>query len=814
MPDGKVMGDPSHVQLTKDTMALGWTPPNPKTKWDVLPLVVMAEDDAPAFADLPADITRLVPIRHQTYEGFEHLDLNWVKFPALSRTGFDIGGIQYTAAPFFGWFMDSEIGVRNLADTFRYNALPDVAKAIGFRGNDLEDLPDHEKLVWLSRAQAELNFAVHSSFLKAGVTCISSLAASRSWSEFDDQHLKEKGYRLNADPYWISPPQGSIVPLWHRGFAPNYQPKPLIARHRFDPVKVWRRRIGVAADIADDYQLQATEVLKDAVANKVLSKVHIYFCGIGGTASKLAERLLKLLKEKSSLTIGNFGTLNSLQPEKIRPADVVLFVVATSGKGEVPTNGLRFMKRADSPNFIPSSARYSIFGLGDSSYRDSFNAASQLVDNVFRKGGLHPLLSSSTVESDVAMEDPPLNRFHEWWTRVEKVLAGQKEAGNSQNDVGFWTDRYIQHYNMLRSFREATMGFDPRKHKPQGMLKVSLEIPEPEYQDMGHVRLLPRNSPGKVKRVLKLLGIPDHTVIALSGDYPESNPTSRTWKEWQCRSPTVTVGNFVTDFVDLYRPFISMDWAPDSTIIHNSSAIEVLETIARGSKWVPSSASLKAILFSMETLRPRTYSVASTWLDTTSVGPNKSVVDVLVHVTPRGRFSDRCLADQGNQSKILYKLTANNACLPMLDPSGRPIVAVACGTCIGPIRSLVHRRIRILERTNMIIAATDKISLFLGFKTDHNNKLFIKLVDEAAKASKHNLLDMLYLVPSNKEKRRVQDYFDDCEDMLKRKLVDEGGYFYLCGNETMVRETKEKLRSVLGATAWDEVQERVIEEVF
>ena len=57
--------------------------------------------------------------------------------------------------------MDAEIGIRNLADTFRYNCLPKVAQAIGFdiktyqtmsefKGVEtFEDLPDYEQLLWL-----------------------------------------------------------------------------------------------------------------------------------------------------------------------------------------------------------------------------------------------------------------------------------------------------------------------------------------------------------------------------------------------------------------------------------------------------------------------------------------------------------------------------------------------------------------------------------------------------------------------------------------------------------------------------------------
>ena len=85
-------------------MELGWNPPELKTRWDLLPLVTMAEGDLPVFTEIPREIRELVPIMHPRYDSeFRQLDLKWVAFPALTRLGFDIGGVQYTATPFIGW---------------------------------------------------------------------------------------------------------------------------------------------------------------------------------------------------------------------------------------------------------------------------------------------------------------------------------------------------------------------------------------------------------------------------------------------------------------------------------------------------------------------------------------------------------------------------------------------------------------------------------------------------------------------------------------------------------------------------------------
>ena len=112
---GVSLGDPMSVNLTNAMIDLGWQPPEPKGRWDLLPLVAMAEGDRPAMIELPAELRKLVNIRHPKYTTeFENLDLKWVAFPALTRMGFDVGGVQYTATPFIGWYVYSSTYLSSL----------------------------------------------------------------------------------------------------------------------------------------------------------------------------------------------------------------------------------------------------------------------------------------------------------------------------------------------------------------------------------------------------------------------------------------------------------------------------------------------------------------------------------------------------------------------------------------------------------------------------------------------------------------------------------------------------------------------------
>ena len=57
------------------------------------------------------------------YDWFEGFGLKWYALPAVANMMLEIGGLQFPACPFNGWYMSSEIGARNLCDVYRYNML-------------------------------------------------------------------------------------------------------------------------------------------------------------------------------------------------------------------------------------------------------------------------------------------------------------------------------------------------------------------------------------------------------------------------------------------------------------------------------------------------------------------------------------------------------------------------------------------------------------------------------------------------------------------------------------------------------------------
>lgn len=213
-----IVGDPASVRFTKACMSLGWR--GAGTPFDVLPLVVQVNGRQPRWYPIPDNLVMEVPIQHPEYDSFAGLGLKWYAVPFISDMLLDIGGIRYTAAPFNGWYMGTEIGARNLADPDRYHMLPKVAELLKL------DTSTNVSL-WKDRALVELNAAVLHSFKAAGVSIIDHHTAAEQFRRFEQQE-ERSGRPLTGDWTWLIPPVSpAATHIFHRSYddrivKPNY----------------------------------------------------------------------------------------------------------------------------------------------------------------------------------------------------------------------------------------------------------------------------------------------------------------------------------------------------------------------------------------------------------------------------------------------------------------------------------------------------------------------------------------------------------------------------------------------------------------
>ena len=544
--------------------------------------------------------------------------------------------------------MDAEVGVRNLADTFRYNALPDVVRALGMAkgkldddAEELEDLPEYERLAMLSRAQAELNYAVYWSFLQAKVTMTDSLTASAKWCQYDDDFQRKNGFRLPSDPYWLAPPQGSLIPLWHRGGSPNYQPKPMITRHVQDPLKVWKRErhrwrhtnhtwkpLEIHSQVNERGLVQGESTKENPLVidyiphpkpstgmpttlpmivseivcspNHTSRCVEVYFCSSGRVAKKLAARLHKWIQrltcKSSHVTLKPLiEPLNNLTD--FHDGKTILLVVSSTGQGELPSNGHEFARLC---RFLLSNSAYtckkdfqfSIFGNGDSRYCNTFNGAALQLNNLLQQLGGLPL-AGGLYNGDTALDPFPLGSLKAWFSKLEpNVTKGL--------DQGTWNSSTISILKDKSSF-PVTVSILPINDADQQY---------DEYQQ----QLLATMRAGTLSSVVGVSGKDDHRSLLLSlrlGSEPVEEmsciqilpanadakvrrvlralcvqSTASTGFHFDGESPTYH--EFFTEFVDLELPFSKLDWlkACPSTVqqeftTESLSKLTILEVLER-----------------------------------------------------------------------------------------------------------------------------------------------------------------------------------------------------------------------------------------
>lgn len=213
-------GDPASITFTKECMEMGWR--GKGTDFDLLPIVFRVNGNKPTWYDIPKEIVLEVPIEHPKIAAFNQLRLKWYSTPIVSEMMLEIGGIHYTAAPFNGWYMGTEIGARNLADEDRYNMLPKVAEML-----DLDT--SRASTLWKDKALIELNVAVLESFKKAGVSIVDHHTAALQFKKFEEKE-KESGRKLTGDWTWLIPPVSpATTHIFHSQYnnetiSPNFFP--------------------------------------------------------------------------------------------------------------------------------------------------------------------------------------------------------------------------------------------------------------------------------------------------------------------------------------------------------------------------------------------------------------------------------------------------------------------------------------------------------------------------------------------------------------------------------------------------------------
>ncbi|XP_028607253.2 nitric oxide synthase 3 isoform X2 [Podarcis muralis] len=340
-PDGTILGDPANVDFTE------------------------APDEDPEIFPLPGELVLEVPICHPTLKWFKDLGLRWYALPAVANMLLEIGGLEFPAAPFSGWYVGCEIGMRNFCDSQRYNLLQEVAEQMGLDTQTTSSL-------WKDKAAVEMNVAILHSFQLAKVTIVDHHAIADSFMKHLENEQRLRG-GCPSDWVWLVPPiSGSLSPVFHQELV-NYQLSPLF-RYQSDPWKTYIpkgttvTRKKTFKEIAKAVKISA-KLMGHVMAKRV--KATILYASETGKSQAYALKLKQLFK-------GSFAPqvvcMDEYDVVSLEHETLVLVVTSTFGNGDPPENGERFARA-----LMEMSCPY----LADSepelqkSYKMRFNSISQ-----------------------------------------------------------------------------------------------------------------------------------------------------------------------------------------------------------------------------------------------------------------------------------------------------------------------------------------------------------------------------------------------------------------------------------------------------
>ena len=209
--DGTIVGDPSGVELAKVAESLGWR--GPGGRFDILPWILSGEDGGPKLYHIPDkflnDLPLTVHITHSTIPAIGEMDLHWLSLPGVANMMAEIGGLQFTAAPFAGWYQGTEIACRDLLDLQRYNLIEPLGHAMKL------DMSSNTTL-WKDVVALELNRAVLESYKEAKITIVDHYTQAEQFMDHMAAEYKIRG-GCPADWVWLVPPMsGSLVPTFHQ----------------------------------------------------------------------------------------------------------------------------------------------------------------------------------------------------------------------------------------------------------------------------------------------------------------------------------------------------------------------------------------------------------------------------------------------------------------------------------------------------------------------------------------------------------------------------------------------------------------------
>uniref|UniRef100_A0A8C7D926 Nitric oxide synthase n=1 Tax=Oncorhynchus kisutch TaxID=8019 RepID=A0A8C7D926_ONCKI len=833
MPDGSIQGDPSSVEFTTICIQLGWKPQY--GLFDVLPLVLQVNGEDPDLYEIPPHLILEVSMEHPQHKWFQDLGLKWYALPAVSNMLMEIGGLEFPACPFNGWYMGTEIGVRDFCDYQRYNILEEVGRRMGLETHKLSSL-------WKDQALVTINVAVIYSFQKNKVTITDHHSAAESFMKHLETEFRLRG-GCPADWAWLVPPMsGSLTPIFHQEMV-NYILSPFFY-YQPDPwmTHVWRN---------GEMCLKKAALFSSTLMSRVLAKrvrCTVLYATETGKSQTLAQRLNSMLNGafNSRLLCMEDYNFSDMEQESL-----LIVVASTFGNGDSPGNGESFKKQLFSLQYLRN--KYCVFGLGSRMY-PQFCAFAHAVDAKLEELGAERVTPTGEGDELNGQEEA----FSAWALTALKEFNIQGQLilqlpGSCISVSQLYVMIFIVSFTALSAIHSKTVF--PMKlkskhnlqspHSSRSTILVELERERSaevmNFAPGDHVGVFPGNLPQLVAGILKFLPHMPPTNQCLRLEYHDE-------KNWQTvgRIPACPLSQALTYFLDVTTP-------PSQNLLHKLSQLAKQEghrqrllTLAKVNSeyttWkmfrvpnflevleeFPSLEPSAAFLLSqLPLLKPRLYSISSS----PQLHPNELhlTLTVLNYHTQDGQgplHHGVCSTwlDTIKKGDLVPCFIYSSGGFHLPAEPSTPVILVGAGSGIAPFRSFWQQRLHDMKHPGSVCVP---MSLVFGCQSSETDHLYKEETLEMRRRGVLKSVTNAYSRQPGLPKVYVQDVLRErmAEEVLS-VLHQKEGHFYVCGGVNMAQgvtlAVQEILSSQLGITLTQageyltqlKIQKRYHEDIF
>ncbi|EJK55330.1 hypothetical protein THAOC_24946, partial [Thalassiosira oceanica] len=400
-----VMGDPANLLFTEMLSSrFGWLGPKDgiRSEHDYLPLIIQSSPEVdPELFEIPLGCAPPVHIHHPKHPELSELDMRWYPSPAVCALDLSLGGINYTAVPFNGWYATTEV-LRDLTDESRYNMLLPVANILGI---NMDDNP-----VWKDEVMAILNKAIHHSFKSAKLAIVDNHTLIDGFYKWYHSEMKTRQY-CPVNWKWVIPPMSSSTNDAYLGLnkATEYTLKPAYI-------------VGKSAMALELRRFGRRDTSK---AMEQIDELYLACSAFQAFAGEVGQIM------RSFANVSFFDAC-LFDPQKLKVFDlidqstVVLFVSSTHGNGDVPPQSTKFFSTLfGERSGLLEKKCCGVLGFGSSAY-PVFNGGAKYLSAQLSSAGAEEIVARGECDS-VKGE---ASAVHEWLLALANNLAAMPSSSD------------------------------------------------------------------------------------------------------------------------------------------------------------------------------------------------------------------------------------------------------------------------------------------------------------------------------------------------------------------------------------------------